>query len=183
VIGGRVHSPASGPGTIAALPVSSELLGGSGRLESTVSDEAVLAAARQLRVLPADGATATLATLLKAARGGHGQAQQLLAERARVLGAAVALLRDMLNPDDLVVGGQAFTEYPEAMSLVEAAYTERSVLPARDIRVTAFGNRVQEAGAGVVSLGGLYADPIGALRRSLARRPVGAPPACRGVSA
>jgi hypothetical protein len=77
----------------------------------------------------------------------------------------------MLNPDDLVVGGQAFTEYPEGMSLVEAAYRERSVLPARDIRVTSFGNRVEEAGAGVVSLGGIYADPIGAMRRALARRP------------
>ena len=41
----------------------------------------------------------------------------------------------------------------------------------RQIRVTAFGNRVQEAGAGVVSLGGLYADPIGAMRRALTRRP------------
>ena len=45
------------------------------------------------------------------------------------------------------------------------------MLPARDIRVTSFGNRVQEAGAGVVSLGGIYADPIGAMRRALARRP------------
>ena len=43
------------------------------------------------------------------------------------------------------------------------------MLPARDIRVTAFGNRVQEAGAGVVSLGGLYADPIGAMRRVQSR--------------
>ncbi len=33
-----------------------------------------------------------------------------------MLGEAVALLRDMLNPDELVVGGQAFTEYPEAMA-------------------------------------------------------------------
>ncbi|WP_242661003.1 ROK family transcriptional regulator, partial [Mycobacterium alsense] len=52
VIGGRVHCPASGPGTIAALPVHSELLGGTGQLESTVSDEAVLAAARRLKILP-----------------------------------------------------------------------------------------------------------------------------------
>jgi len=29
-----------------------------------------------------------------------------------------------------------------------------------------FGNRVQEAGAGVVSLGGIFADPIGAMRRA-----------------
>ncbi len=170
-IGGKVHSPASGPGTIAALPAHSDLLGGTGQLESTVSDEAVLIAARKHRVIPAEGPASTMATVLRAARQGNEQARALLAERAWVLGEAVALLRDMLNPDDLVVGGQAFTEYPEGMSLVEAAYTQRSVLPPRDIRVTSFGNRVQEAGAGVVSLGGIYADPIGAMRRALARRP------------
>ena len=170
-IGGKVHSPASGPGTIAGLPAHSDLLGGTGQLESTVSDEAVLIAARKQRVIPADGPASTMTGVLRAARQGNEQARALLAERARVLGEAVALLRDMLNPDDLVVGGQAFTEYPEGMSLVEAAYRERSVLPARDIRVTSFGNRVQEAGAGVVSLGGIYADPIGAMRRALTRRP------------
>jgi predicted NBD/HSP70 family sugar kinase len=169
-IGGRVHSPASGPGTIANLPATSELLGGSGRLESTVSDEAVLAAARRLDIIPRESSLgspgATVTTVLRAARQGSDRARELLAERARVLGEAVALLRDLLNPDDLVVGGQAFTEYPEGMELVEAAYTQRSELPARDIRVSAFGNRVQEAGAGIVSLGGLYADPLGAMRRA-----------------
>ena len=174
VIGGRVHSPTSGPGTIAALPVRSEILGGSGQLESTVSDEAVLAAARK-RGIAAAGPGASMAALLRTARQGDQpvavSARDLLGERARVLGEAVALLRDMLNPDEVIVGGQAFTEYPEGMQLVEAAFAERSVLAARDIRVTAFGNRVQEAGAGVVSLGGLYADPIGALRRSQNRRP------------
>jgi predicted NBD/HSP70 family sugar kinase len=167
-IGGRVHSPASGPGTIANLPVQSELLGGSGLLESTVSDEAVLAAARRMRLLPASngGPNATVTELLRAARNGNQQAKDLLAERARVLGEAVALLRDLLNPDDLVVGGQAFTEYPEGIEHVEAAFAARSVLPLRDIRVTAFGNRVQEAGAGIVSLAALYADPLSAMRRA-----------------
>ena len=171
VIGGRVHCPASGPGTIAALPVHSELLGGTGQLESTVSDEAVLAAARRLRsaqrTATRTGGTATAITdLLRVARAGNRQAKELLAERARVLGEAVALLRDLLNPDELVVGGQAFTEYPEGMEQVEAAFAARSVLPPRDIRVTVFGNRVQEAGAGIVSLGGLYADPLSAMRRA-----------------
>ncbi|PEG42658.1 hypothetical protein CQY20_01275 [Mycolicibacterium agri] len=170
-IGGKVHSPASGPGTIAGLPVNSELLGGTGQLESTVSDEAVLIAARKKRIIPAEGPGSTMAAVLRAARQGNEDARALLAERARVLGEAVALLRYMLNPDDLVVGGQAFTEYPEGMELVEAAYRKRSMLPPRDIRVTSFGNRVQEAGAGVVSLGGIYADPIGAMRRALTRRP------------
>ncbi|MGW0161985.1 ROK family protein [Mycobacterium sp. NPDC003323] len=168
-IGGRVHSPASGPGTIASLPVSSELLGGTGKLESTVSDEAVVTAARAQRIVPADGPASTVNSVLRAARGGHEGARALLTERARVLGEAVALLRDMLNPDDLVVGGQAFTEYPDGMSSVRDAFAARSVLGTRDIRVTAFGNRVQEAGAGVVSLGGLYADPISAMRRAQPR--------------
>lgn len=173
VIGGRVHCPASGPGTIASLPAHSELLGGSGQLESTVSDEAVLAAARRLRLLPGvapvtrtNGSAAAITDLLRVARAGNTQAKELLAERARVLGEAVALLRDLLNPDELVVGGQAFTEYPEGMAHVEEAFAARSVLAPRDIRVTAFGNRVQEVGAGLVSLGGLYADPLGAMRRS-----------------
>ncbi|ORC02864.1 ROK family transcriptional regulator [Mycobacterium persicum] len=172
VIGGRVHCPASGPGTIAGLPARSELLGGTGQLESTVSDEAVLVAARRLRILPAASATRTngssgaVTDLLRAARAGNQQASDLLAERARVLGESVALLRDLLNPDELVVGGQAFTEYPEGMEQVEKAFAACSVLPPRDIRVTAFGNRVQEAGAGIVSLGGLYADPLGAMRRA-----------------
>jgi predicted NBD/HSP70 family sugar kinase len=173
VIGGRVHCPASGPGTIAALPVQSDLLGGTGQLESTVSDEAVLAAARRLRILPGVaaanrtvGSAAAITDLLRVARGGNQLAKDLLAERACVLGEAVAILRDLLNPDELVVGGQAFSEYPEGMEEVEAAFAARSVLPPRDIRVTAFGNRVQEAGAGIVSLGGLYADPLGAMRRS-----------------
>jgi predicted NBD/HSP70 family sugar kinase len=180
VIGGRVHCPASGPGTIAPLPVHSELLGATGQLESTVSDEAVLAAARRLKIIPGilpglvngasatrTGASATAITdLLRVARAGNPKAKELLAERARVLGEAVALLRDLLNPDELVVGGQAFTEYPEAMEQVEAAFAARSVLAPRDIRVTVFGNRVQEAGAGIVSLGGLYADPLSAMRRA-----------------
>ncbi|MGE2832879.1 ROK family protein [Mycobacterium sp. SMC-4] len=170
-IGGRVHSPASGPGTIAALPAHSELLGGTGQLESTVSDEAVLVAARKARVVPADGPNSTVTAVLRAARAGNEAAVALVTERARVLGEAVALLRDMLNPDDLVVGGQAFTEYPEGMAIVAQAFAARSVLPHRDIRITAFGNRVQEAGAGIVSLGGLYADPIGAMRRAQSRRP------------
>ena len=116
--------------------------------------------------MPADGSSSTIGAVFRAARQGNAPAAGLLAERARVLGEAVALLRDMLNPDDLVVGGQAFTEYPEGFDLMEAAFAERSVLAPRDIRVTSFGNRIQEAGAGVVSLGGLYADPIGAMRRA-----------------
>jgi predicted NBD/HSP70 family sugar kinase len=171
VIDGRVHRPASGPGSIAGLPAQSELLGGTGQLESTVSDEAVLTAARKLQIPSSEGAGTTMAALLRAARGGDPRARGLLAERARVLGEALALLRDLLNPDELVVGGQAFTAYPDGLADVEAAFAQRSVLSPREIRTTVFGDRVQEAGAGIVSLDALYADPIGALRRARAATP------------
>jgi hypothetical protein len=52
------------------------------------------------------------------------------------------------------------------MLVLETAFAQRSVLPKRSIRMTAFGDRVQEAGAGIVSLSVLYADPIGAMRRA-----------------
>lgn len=165
-IGGRVHSPASGPGTIAALPVRSELLGGTGQLESSVSDQAVVTAARRLRIIAPGGPSSTISAVLRAAQRGDTAARDLLDERARVLGESLALLRDMLNPDELVVGGQAFTEYPAGLTTLTDAFTARSVLPPLKIRITAFGNRVQEVGAGVVSLGSLYADPIGAMRRA-----------------
>ena len=173
VIDGRVHCPASGPGTIAALPAHSDLLGrhrpagvhgqrrsGLGRCPPAADP----AGSRDHE--PYGGSAAGITDLLRVARAGNQLAKDLLAERACMLGEAVALLRDLLNPDELVVGGHAFTEYPEGMEEVEAAFAARSVLPPRDIRVTAFGNRVQEAGAGIVSLSGLYADPLGAMRRS-----------------
>ena len=71
VIGGRVHTPASGPGTIANLPAQSELLGGAGGLESTVSDEAVLAAARRLGVIAGGAATAGLTPLVRGGPAGQ----------------------------------------------------------------------------------------------------------------
>ena len=138
-------------------------------MESTVSDKAVVAAARKRGILPAEGSNSTVSALMRIA-GDTGtqaaEARELLTERARVLGGAVALLRDILNPDEIVVGGQAFTEYPEGLRQVRVAVAEGSLLPGRDIRVAKFGNRVQEAGAGVLSLSTLYADPLNSLRRS-----------------
>lgn len=169
VIDGRVYTPSSGPGTIAGLPVQSELLRGTGTLESTVSDEAVVAAARKRGLLPAAGPGSTVSLLMRISRRNDAEgaeAREFLAERARVLGRAVALLRDILNPDEIVVGGQAFTEYPEGLTPLRATVTESSSLPAREVRVTRFGNRVQESGAGVVSLSSLYADPLVAARRA-----------------
>jgi predicted NBD/HSP70 family sugar kinase len=176
VIGDRVHCPAAGPGNLSSLPVNSQLLGGTGQLESTVADEAVLAAARRQRLLPAiapgdrtRGCTAAMTELRRLALGGNQAARHLFAERVRVLGEAIALVRDLLNPDELVVGGHTLTECPETMQQLQAALAARSVLPPLDIRATVFGNRAQEAGAKILSLSALYADPVDAMRRTQKR--------------
>ncbi|MCZ4521322.1 ROK family protein [Rhodococcus ruber] len=169
-IDGRVHTPASGPGSIAHLPTGSSALCGCGNrgcLEASVSDRAVVAAAVDRKIL-APQPRPSIAAVYQAAQGGSEAARELLVERARILGRTVALLRDMFNPDRVVLGGQAFTAYPAGIPHVGEAFTAHSTLARRDIRVTGFGDRVQEYAATVVSLSALYSDPLASMRRAAA---------------
>lgn len=92
----------------------------------------------------------------------------LLGERARVLGQMVAMVRDLINPDRVVLAGQVFAEHPHGLAPVQAAFDTASSLPSIELSPPRFGARVQEGAAVVVSLGALYADPIGALQNPMA---------------
>ncbi|MBY6413671.1 ROK family protein [Rhodococcus sp. BP-252] len=167
-IDGRVHTPSTGPGSIAHLPTGSNALcacGNRGCLEASVSDRAVLAAAIERGVL-APGAS--VAGLYRAAHDGSAGARDILVERAEILGRTVGLLRDLFNPDRVVLGGQAFTEYEAGLPYVAEAFGRTSTLPRKDIRVTGFGNKVQEYAAAVVSLSSVYSDPLASMRRAAA---------------
>ncbi len=167
-IDGRVHTPSTGPGSIAHLPTGSNVLcqcGNRGCLEATVSDRAVLAIAVERGVLPAGSG---VAALYQAAHDGSAAAQQILVERAKVLGRTVGLLRDLFNPDRVVLGGQAFTEYAAGIPYVAEAFGQTSTLPRKDIRISGFGNKVQEFAAAVVSLSSVYSDPLASMRRAAA---------------
>lgn len=166
----RVHTPSNGPGSIAHLPTGSSaqcVCGRRGCLEASVSDSAVVAAAIGLDVVAAHP-NPTITSVYRAARAGSEVARELLIERARTLGRAVALLRDMFNPDRVVLGGQAFTAYPEALKHVGDALAQNSTVPRRDVRITAFGDRVQEHAATVTSLSALYSDPLASMRKAAA---------------
>ncbi|MFD4181395.1 ROK family protein [Rhodococcus sp. NPDC058514] len=168
-IDGRVHTPSSGPGSIVHLPTGSSALcscGARGCLEATVSDRATIAAARDAGILTDTDERPAIAAVYRAAASGSLPAHQLLVERARVLGRTVAMLRDLFNPDRVILGGQAFTEYPAGIPHVAEAFATTSTLARKDIRITGFGNRVQEFAAGVVSLSSLYSDPLAAMRRA-----------------
>ncbi|WP_369028228.1 ROK family protein, partial [Nocardia farcinica] len=111
---GRVHTPSSGPGSIAHLPTGSDVdctCGRKGCFEVTVGDRALHARAVGRGIIPAHNGTGgtTIADLYRAAADGSQPARDLLAERATMLGQTVALIRDLLNPDRVVLGGQAFT--------------------------------------------------------------------------
>jgi predicted NBD/HSP70 family sugar kinase len=164
---GRVHTPSSGPGSIAHLPTGSDVRCDCGRvgcLEATVSDRALIRRAAEHGWVSAN---ATIAQVYRAAGAGSPGAHQLLVDRATTLGRTVALLRDMLNPDRVILGGQAFTDYPAGLPHVAEAFAQSTELPRTDVRVSGFGNRVQEFAAGVTSLSALYADPLTSIRRSL----------------
>ncbi|WP_459548855.1 ROK family protein [Nocardia sp. X0981] len=167
---GRVHTPSNGPGSIAHLPTGSTVecsCGRRGCLEATVGDRGLHARAVGLGIIPAHNgkASSNIGDLYRAAVRGSEPARELLAERAAVLGRTVALVRDMLNPDRVVLGGQAFTTYRPGLAHVARAFNEATVLPPTDIRVTGYASKVQEFAAVVTSLSALYADPLAALRR------------------
>ncbi|MBM7459750.1 ROK family protein [Rhodococcus coprophilus] len=165
---GKVHTPTGGPGSISHLPTGSSAgctCGAVGCLEATVSDRAVALRARAEGIL-GDGDETTVQSVYRLARAGSAPAHDLLVERATVLGRTVGMLRDLFNPDRVILGGQAFTEYPAAVPHVANAFARSSTLPRKDIRITGFGNRVQAHAAGVVSLSSLYSDPLAAMRRA-----------------
>ncbi|QXF83041.1 ROK family transcriptional regulator [Rhodococcus pyridinivorans] len=164
---GKVHTPAGGPGSVTHFPTGSSArcsCGGTGCLEATVSDRAVVQRAVAEGIL-ADGDD-TIQSLYRLARDGSEAAHGLFVERATVLGRTVGMLRDLFNPDRVILGGQAFTEYPAAVPHVARAFAASTILPRKDIRITGFGNRVQAHAAGVVSLSSLFSDPIAAMKRT-----------------
>lgn len=168
---GRVHTPSSGPGSIAHFPTGSDVectCGRRGCLEVTVGDRSLHARAVGRGIIPAHKGTGgtTIADLYRAAEAGAADAQELLAERATILGHTVAMVRDMLNPDRVILGGQAFTGYRPAVAHVARAFTQSSQLPPTDIRISGFGGKVQEFAAVVTSLSAIYADPLAAIRRT-----------------
>lgn len=160
-VDGMVHTPSAGPPVIGHFPTGATTLldpERTGRLEPTASDTGVVEAARTLGLSVAD-----IDGVHDLARSGDATARALLEERAEVLGRTVGLIADIFNPDHIVLGGQAFTDFPATLPTVAKAVKTTSVVPNRDVRVSHSGTTVQQQAAGAVSLDAIYADPLEAL--------------------
>nr|WP_232523564.1 ROK family protein [Nocardioides sp. MAH-18] len=101
--------------------------------------------------------------LYQAAGAGSVQAVALLRRRARLLGRIAATVRDMVNPDRLILVGQAFTGYPPLLDEVVASFAETTRLPDLTPSFTRFGAGIQAVAAGTIALGPVYDDPLAAV--------------------
>ncbi|MGV9709190.1 ROK family protein [Gordonia sp. NPDC003424] len=144
-IDGKVHMPRHGAGSIAHLPVRAPAVAAGG--DATLQDVIGSAAERRFA----------------AALGVDVDASVIADQRAEVLGAVVAMMRDVINPDAVVVAGDAFAAHPHGLAPVQAAFdaatTNRRPL---ELSPSRFGVRVQESAAIVVALSVIYADPAAA---------------------
>ncbi|GAA2795780.1 ROK family transcriptional regulator [Saccharopolyspora taberi] len=162
-VGGRLHRGPTGAGDIAHLPVGGDArceCGRTGCLEATVSEEALLRRAMRHGVIDEPDIR-----LLRAAdEAGDPEAARLLGERARALGRAVGVLRDALDPDLVVLGGQAITDFPDHIDELVHSFAATSALPDAGVAATTrFGPDVQAVAACTGVLRHVYDHPFALL--------------------
>ncbi|MFT4087335.1 MAG: ROK family protein [Gordonia sp. (in: high G+C Gram-positive bacteria)] len=148
VFGDEVHQPTRGAGSIAGVLVEPGALAVEpvAPLQSVVGRAALKAAAARL--------------------GLDDDCTVLADDRARVLGSAVATLRDVIDPDWVVVAGEAFAAHPRGLAPVQAAFDAATTTPwPLEITPTRFGLHVPEAAPVAVALAAVYADPVAVVGR------------------
>ncbi|MER5865854.1 ROK family protein [Kitasatospora sp. NPDC002040] len=164
--GGLVHrGPQSATGDVAHLPVTGSralcVCGRRGCFMTAASDGALYAEAAAAGVIAAP----ERALMLAAVQAGDPAADRLVRRRARLIGQAVALLVDVVNPD-LVVVTETFAMLDRRyLDAIRAEVVRRSHLcQDPELIVTQqLGADVLAVAAGAVVLGGLYRSPLGLL--------------------
>jgi predicted NBD/HSP70 family sugar kinase len=157
------HGPRSAAGAVAHLPLAERTdpceCGRRGCLQAAVSEQALTRRAREERVIDKH----SFAELVAAARAGNARAVALFRERARLVGAAAALLLDVLNPEVLVVVEAGVMAVPECLDVLRSEVRSRSALP-RDPReavvASSFPGTVPAVAAGTVMLDRVYRNPL-----------------------
>jgi predicted NBD/HSP70 family sugar kinase len=161
---GRIHhGPQSAAGAVAHLPLEGRTeqctCGRRGCLQAVVASYKLGVRAARAGITPGPA----FGSLIAAARDGDRRAVALFHERARLVGAAAAVLLDVLNPDLLVVTEQGVMHLPECMETLREEVCARSRLRADSsgsIIATSFSDQALEVAAGTVILDAVYANPL-----------------------
>jgi predicted NBD/HSP70 family sugar kinase len=176
--GGTVHhGPQSAAGAVAHLPLDGRTepcrCGRHGCFQAAVSSRAVARRAARAGVIAAPSFPA----LLAAARAGDQRAVEVFRDRARLVGAAAALLLDLLNPEVLVVTEAGTAYLPGCLELLRDEVRSRSAGagagagagaragagagdPGGSVVATSFGTDALPMAGGAVILDAVYATPL-----------------------
>jgi predicted NBD/HSP70 family sugar kinase len=168
----QVHyGPRSRAGAIAHLPVAGGTqrcgCGRTGCLQAEVSELTLSRRAYEAGVV----AACDPLLVLQAARDGDPVAVRLLVERARLVGRAVGLLLDVLNPHAVVVVELGVIHRADCLAALReeaAAYTSAVVDVGAAVTPTSFPESVLATAGGSVALDMLYRDPLGATAKTSA---------------
>jgi len=162
--GGLVHQGLrSAAGAVAHLPVEgcgeACVCGRTGCLQAAVSERSLV------RRALADGLIdrPDFRALIGAALSGRAEAVAMFAERARLVGRAVALLLDLFDPEVLVVAEAGANRLPgclETLRAEAAAWSSAGAGAASAIRATSFPGNVLAVAGGAVALDRVYAAPM-----------------------
>ncbi|MFG3056879.1 ROK family protein [Kitasatospora sp. NPDC048239] len=178
-VAGVVHlGPASATGDVAHLPVpDSDALCHCGRLgclAAAASDTTLFEAAAAAGITERPDR----AELVAAVRAGDPRADRLVRDRSEVIGRALALLADVVNPDLLVLTETFAMLDPTYLDVVRAEFARRSRLR-QDADLLIAQRRGADAlavAAGAAVLGVLYARPLQATAAHGATPPTGRGP-------
>jgi predicted NBD/HSP70 family sugar kinase len=165
--GATVHQgPQSAAGRIAHLPLDGRSercsCGRRGCLQAVVSSQVMA------RRAAADGITSrpSFAALLGAASAGHRRALVMFRDRARMIGAAAALLLEVLNPELLVIAEAGVAQLPDCLELLRSEVAARSAMAAdggRPVVATSFAADAAAIAGGAGILAEVYANPLRSL--------------------
>lgn len=124
--------------------------GRSGCLVASAGDEAIARAAYAAGWIKHPRIDA----VFRAAAAGDGPAQESLRNRARILADVISHVIDMVEPDRVVIAGQAFSADPRVATLARD-------LANCPVSVTRFGADIQASAACAVALRPVDNDPLG----------------------
>jgi predicted NBD/HSP70 family sugar kinase len=170
--GGTVHhGPQSAAGAVAHLPLDGRTepcpCGRRGCFQAAVSSRVLAQRAARAGIIAAPSFPA----LLAAARAGNRRAIDVFRDRARLVGAAAALLLDVLNPEVLVVTEAGTAHLPGCLDLLRDEVRSRSAGagaaagagagdPGGSVAATSFGTDALPVAGGAVILDAVYATPL-----------------------
>ncbi|CAN5178456.1 ROK family protein [soil metagenome] len=158
-----VQTEVSRVGSLTHFPTRSAVecsCGRTGCLEAAAGDAATLTAAAATGLVPEPSIEKVYAAVDEPAIGA------LLRNRARTLGEAAAVVRDMVTPDRVVLVGQAFTGCEAVLHDIREAFHDATALGELPVSFTRFGDGIQAVAACTIGLGPVYDDPLGIVAKT-----------------